>query len=234
MTKLSLATQSALLGRDDGTSTVAASDMIDRMMIRPNHGQRQLVETGQFQRAISAPFSEHLAQASDPARALLPQNIFFTTARGYAEMQSDALALSPRMFRALVLVNGVRTVEKLVLQLRSADALKTLRELETGGYIERVGSSGAEPSVSRYTETLSPEQFSEIKRVIINDLHARLGSADDFAVEEIARSENAMELRSALRIAGDILLATLGEAAVVEHLRAVGKKVMGLTAPRIA
>jgi hypothetical protein len=80
----------------------------------------------------------------------------------------------------------------------------------------------------------SAERLNEIKQKITSDLRARLGKAGDSVLGDVLATidgcETALELRSALRKAGDVLIVELGEEGVIRHLRAVGKNVMELIA----
>ena len=69
--------------------------------------------------------------------------IFAKTTKGHAEIETRSGALSPRVRRVLIFVDGKRPVEELRNMLHYDDLQHTLGLLEEDGFIEMVGISGA-------------------------------------------------------------------------------------------
>ena len=133
------------------------------------------------------------------------------------------------------MIDSFRTAADLSLRLRGGEAEKILRDLEARKFIGRLQdtrgkfANGAKPE-----KKLSAESLEEIKTTIVRDLRERLGRPADFVLNDvfgtIASCKSALELRAALRDAGDVLVIELGEVGVIGHVRAVGKNVMELIA----
>lgn len=65
--------------------------------------------------------------------------IFSKTRKGHDEIENRSGALSPRVRRVLIFVDGKRSVEDLRGMLQSDDLQHTLGMLEEDGYIEMIG-----------------------------------------------------------------------------------------------
>ena len=65
--------------------------------------------------------------------------VFAKTRKGQEEITAKAGGLSPRVRRALIFVDGKRSVDELRGMLQSDDLQHTLGMLEEDGYIEMVG-----------------------------------------------------------------------------------------------
>ena len=74
--------------------------------------------------------------------------VFAKTPKGHEEITSKAGGLTPRVRRALIFVDGKRTVDELRGMLQSDDLQHTLGMLEEEGYIA-VGAVVAEPLTGR-------------------------------------------------------------------------------------
>lgn len=77
--------------------------------------------------------------------------VFTKTPKGHAEITSKSGGLTPRVRRALIFVDGKRSVEELRSMLLSDDLQHTLGALEEDGYIELA-------SISDNTGKASPPQ----------------------------------------------------------------------------
>ena len=161
--------------------------------------------------------------------------IFYVTREGLAEIRSGMPALAIQAQRAILMVDGFRTAADLSLRLRGGEAERILRDLEARNLVGRIGAGGSEYSdMTKLEKKLSAARLEEIKQTIVRDLRERLGRPADFVLNDvlatIGQCENALELRAALRNAGDVLVIELGEAGVMSHVRAIGKNVLELIA----
>lgn len=166
--------------------------------------------------------------------------VFYVTHEGLAEIRSGMSSLPNQAQRALLMIDGFRNAADLSLRLRGGEAEKILHGLEDRKFIARIGNTGNtgnDTEIAGNTnpaKQLSAERLKAIKLKITSDLRARLGKPADSVLGDVLgtidRSDNALELRSALRKVGDVLIVELGEEGVISHLRAVGKNVMELIA----
>jgi hypothetical protein len=161
--------------------------------------------------------------------------VFYVTHEGLAEIRAGLSSLAVQARRALLLIDGFRSAADLSLRLRGGDAEKILRDLEARKLIARLaGVDGNAVAAISAEKKLSPERLEKIKKKIVRDLRARLGRPADYVLNDVLRTiascENAIDLRVALRNAGDVLVIELGEAGVIGHVRAIGRNVMELLA----
>lgn len=173
-----------------------------------------------------------------PVMSEIPfSTVFYVTHEGLAEIRSGMSSLPSQAQRALLMIDGFRNAADLSLRLRGGEAEKILHGLEDRKFIARIGGGGNDTEIAgdtNPTRQLSAERLKAIKLKITNDLRKRLGKPADSVLGEVLGTidncESAVELRSALRKAGDVLIVELGEEGVISHLRAVGKNVMELIA----
>jgi hypothetical protein len=163
--------------------------------------------------------------------------VFYVTHEGLAEIRSGMPSLPSQAKRALLMIDGFRNAADLSLRLRGGEAEKILHGLEDRKFIARIGGIGNDTEIAgdtNPTKQLSAERLRAIKLKITSDLRKRLGKPADSVLGDVLGTidncNSALELRSALRKAGDVLIVELGEEGVIGHLRAVGKNVMELIA----
>lgn len=198
--------------------------------------------------SVGASISSSLNMHTPDVEATLPQKdlgvmhdipfsvVFYVTHEGLAEIRSGMPSLPHQAQRALLMIDGFRNVADLSLRLRGGEAEKILHGLEDRKFIARIvdaGSTSFNEEVAG-AKSLSAERLKIIKQTITNDLRKRLGKGAHSVLGDVLGTidscESALELRSALRKAGDVLIVELGEEGVIGHLRAVGKNVMELIA----
>lgn len=168
-----------------------------------------------------------------PRQEIAFTTVFYVTHEGLAEIRSGTPSLAVQARRALLLIDGFRNAADLSLRLRGGDAENILLDLEARKLIARLAGVNRAPEATINAEKkLSPERLEKIKKKIVRDLRERLGRPADYVLNDvldtIVSCENAIDLRIALRNAGDVLVIELGEAGVVGHVRAIGKNVMEL------
>jgi hypothetical protein len=163
--------------------------------------------------------------------------VFYVTHEGLAEIRSGMSSLPSQAQRALLMIDGVRNAADLSLRLRGGEAEKILHGLEDRKFIARIGGTGNDNEIIgdvNPAKQLSAQRLNAIKLKITGDLRKRLGKPADSVLGDVLGTidgcDSALELRSALRKAGDVLIVELGEEGVIRHLRAVGKNVMELIA----
>jgi hypothetical protein len=202
-------------------------------------------KNGIFMRPDELPLNRESGDSSATASSRVPSaeaaneiafsTVFYVTHEGLAEIRSGMPSLAIQTRRALLMVDGYRTAADLSLRLRGGEAERILRDLEARKLIGRMSGVGSErPDLTKQEKKLSAARLEEIKQVIVRDLRERLGRPADFVLNDvlvtISSCENALELRAALRNAGDVLVIELGEVGVIGHVRAIGKNVMELIA----
>jgi hypothetical protein len=182
---------------------------------------------------------------TSPAKALpvMPEipfsTVFYVTHEGLAEIRSGMSSLPSQARRALLMIDGFRNAADLSLRLRGGEAEKILHGLEDRKFIARIAGVGNDADNDNGiaddtspAKQLSAERLEAIKLKITNDLRKRLGKPADAVLGDVLATidncESAIELRGALRKAGDVLIVELGEEGVIRHLRAVGKNVIEL------
>lgn len=87
--------------------------------------------------------------------------VFVKTAKGQAELTARSGALTPRARRALILVDGKRTVADLAALIQSETLRNTLGQLEEDGFIEYVEAFASKPAPVAPAATPAPAARSE-------------------------------------------------------------------------
>lgn len=134
--------------------------------------------------------------------------IFAKTDKGHAEIANRSGALGPRVRRVLIFVDGKRGVAELREMLQYDDLQHSLGLLEEEGFIEMLGSGGAEgthagseaaPSISAFRqhppgdEALRAQQARNFMLNTINAFVGALGASS--LLERIAAARGQDELR---------------------------------------
>lgn len=137
--------------------------------------------------------------------------IFAKTSKGHAEIETRSGALSPRVRRVLIFVDGKRPVEELRNMLQYDDLQHTLGLLEEDGFIEMVGTirtSGASgghlppdappaPGVFRlHPPGDDPLRLQQARNFMLNTLNAFVGALGTSSLQDrIAAARNPAEMR---------------------------------------
>jgi hypothetical protein len=149
---------------------------------------------------------------------MLEENlVFHKTEAGATEMASTAHGLPPRLRRALILVDGMKTVADLASAFRPGEIEVILAELQGKGLVTLAGgalapvdtpaSAGAAPAGGG---AIPAEHFEEVRRRAMREISDRLGPNGDTLALKIERCKTPEELRAALREAEKILASFLG------------------------
>jgi hypothetical protein len=242
MNNMSIATHCSMLMNGGERSATAINKIANSWITAAQHSSTSsdALTTTHFD--IRMPSTD----ITSPPKALpvMPEipfsTVFYVTHEGLAEIRSGMLSLPSQAQRALLMIDGLRNAADLSLRLRGGEAEKILHGLEDRKFIARiVDADNTRNDIETAgdmnpAKQLSAERLNAIKLKITSDLRKRLGKPADAVLgdvlETIDSCDSALELRSALRKAGDVLIVELGEEGVIDHLRAVGKNVMELIA----
>lgn len=132
--------------------------------------------------------------------------IFAKTAKGHAEITSKAGGLTPRIRRALIFIDGKRTVDELRSLLTADDLQITLGRLEEEGYIELAGktaggkpASGTTVSITAFRAlpaTSDPVHLQQARNFMSNTLNAFIGTLGASSLlDRIGEAQTHEELR---------------------------------------
>jgi len=107
--------------------------------------------------------------------------VFSKTPKGQTEVINRSGALTPRIRRALIMIDGKRSVDELRGMLQSDDLQHTLGMLEEDGYIELASASKPGPAVSitafgELPPTIDPVRLQQARNFMTNTLNAFVGS----------------------------------------------------------
>jgi len=151
--------------------------------------------------------------------------VFHKTQAGANEIATPVHALPPKLRRALIMVDGAKSVAELSAMFRPGEAAAILLELQakglvslSGGEVAKVAEAAAAPDPAA---GLPRERFEEIRREAMREISHRLGPNGDALALKIERCATPQELRVALREAEKILASFLG----AEYGRTFAQKV---------
>jgi hypothetical protein len=159
---------------------------------------------------------------------MLDENlVFHKTEAGAKEIASPDHSLSPKLRRALIMVDGTKSVADLAPMFRPGEAEAIFLELQAQGLLTLAGgalapaseqsAAGRAPAAAPVTAAL----FDEVRRRAMNEISHRLGPNGDTLALKIERCRTPEELRAALREAETILASFLG----AEYARSFAQKV---------
>jgi len=161
---------------------------------------------------------------------MLDENLVFSkTQRGADEIASAERALSAKLRRALILVDGTKTMADLAPMFRPGEIDTILAELHSGGYVALAGGESAadlaatqDADGAQGTMAAIPERhFEEVRRRAMREVSDRLGPNGDPLALKIEGCRTPEELRVALREAEKILASFLG----AEYGRSFARKI---------
>ena len=107
--------------------------------------------------------------------------VFAKTPKGQEEIANKSGGLSPRVRRALIMIDGKRSVDELRSMLQSDDLQHTLGMLEEDSYIAVASSSKSEPlpsitAFSKLPTTPDPVRLQQARNFMTNTLNAFVGA----------------------------------------------------------
>mgnify|MGYP000137839725 FL=1 len=129
--------------------------------------------------------------------------VFAKTPKGQEEIATKSGGLSPRVRRALIMIDGKRSVDELRSMLQSDDLQHTLGMLEEDGYIAVASSSKSEPlpSITAFSElpaTPDPIRLQQARNFMTNTLNAFVGALGTSALlTRIEAAQSHQDLRAA-------------------------------------
>ena len=128
--------------------------------------------------------------------------VFAKTPKGQEEIANKSGGLSPRVRRALIMIDGKRSVDELRSMLQSDDLQHTLGMLEEDGYIAVASSSKSEPlpSITAFSElptTPDPVRLQQARNFMTNTLNAFVGALGTSALlTRIEAAQSHQDLRA--------------------------------------
>ncbi|HRH73629.1 MAG TPA: hypothetical protein PLM62_11080 [Zoogloea sp.] len=135
--------------------------------------------------------------------------IFSKTRKGHDEIENRSGALSPRVRRVLIFVDGKRSVEDLRGMLQSDDLQHTLGMLEEDGFIEMIGpasamSAGAPAAIQGSVTAFrlhppgdDPVRLQQARNFMLNTLNAFVGALGTSSLQDrVEAARSPAELRT--------------------------------------
>jgi hypothetical protein len=161
---------------------------------------------------------------------MLDENlVFHKTEAGAHEVSASSRHLAPKLRRALILVDGTKTVADLAPMFRPGEVDAILTELQAGGFVTLAGGAlapvtAAAPDAAGATPSaIAPQHFEEVRRRAMREISDRLGPNGDTLALKIERCRTPEELRMALLEAEKILTSFLGAAYGQTFTRKIGR-----------
>ena len=155
--------------------------------------------------------------------------VFHKTALGAAEIGGATRTLGAKLRRALILVDGTKSVADLAPMFRQGEIDAILEELQAAGFVSLEG--GAVAVASSATGGPAPangeQRFQEAKRAAMREVMDRLGPNGDTLAVRIERATTPAELRAALGEAERAFEAILGLAAARAFVQKIGRDLGG-------
>lgn len=147
--------------------------------------------------------------------------VFHKTASGAAEVGSPSRGLPPKLRRALILVDGAKSVAELAPAFRPGEIDAILEDLQARGLVSLAGGASAQVLAAEAAEgTEAPSaggapgaaagDFEAVRRRAMSEISHRLGPNGDALALRVERCRTPEELRVALREAEKILSSFLG------------------------
>jgi hypothetical protein len=136
--------------------------------------------------------------------------VFRKTELGSREMGAPSHGLTPRLRRALILVDGVKTVEDLAPLFRPGEIDTILAELQAGGFVMLAGGELADPAQADAPPQSGADLFEEVRRRAVREVSDHLGPEGEAIALAIERCRSREELREALREAAKVLTGIVG------------------------
>ena len=140
--------------------------------------------------------------------------VFQKTEAGLAEMAAPTLGLPPKLRRALIVVDGTKSVSEIAPMFRPGEMEPILMDLQARGLVTLTGGVVAvpiaRPEAGDAAGAITPEVFEEVRRQAMREVSHRLGPNGDTLAVKIERCRTPEELRVALREAEKILASFLG------------------------
>ena len=160
---------------------------------------------------------------------MLDENlVFHKTGLGAREVAAAAQGLSAKLRRALILVDGAKTLAEIAPLFRPGEIDAIVVELQARGLVTLadgmlapVVRGTADGATEAAAGAIPEKHFEEVRRRAMREISDRLGPNGDTLALRIERCRTPEELRVALREAEKILVSFLG----AEYGRAFARKI---------
>ncbi len=163
---------------------------------------------------------------------MLDENlVFHKTEAGAREIASPSRGLPPKLRRALILVDGAKTVSDLAPMFRPGEVESILVDLQSQGLVSLAGGelahvSSAPTAAAAPAIVISQERFIEIRQAAVREISHRLGPNGDALAVKVDGCRTPEELRVALREAEKILSSFLGTESGRSFAQKIGRDLL--------
>ncbi len=164
---------------------------------------------------------------------MLDENlVFHKSEAGAREIAAPGGHLTPKLRRALILVDGAKSVADLAPMFRPGEIDTILTELQAGGFVTLAGGELAPVADAGPAEAASApgaipaRHFEEVRRRAMREISDRLGPNGDTLALKIERCRTPEELRVALREAEKIMTSFLGAAYGRTFVQKIGRDLL--------
>jgi len=166
-------------------------------------------------------------------------DVYSKTPKGIAEISLRSAPIAMGTRRVLIMIDGKRSVDELVAQLRSADVEAAVAQLESLGLIQRNAPShsldvptvaGREmegmPTTSGGSalDDANAMTLEEAKRRAVRELTDRFGPGAEALALRIETCRTIEDFRERVREAERFVSVSLGPSAAADYLRALRKR----------
>jgi hypothetical protein len=143
--------------------------------------------------------------------------VFHKTESGVREVAAPARGLPPKLRRALILMDGAKTLAELAPLFRAGEIDSIVVDLQAKGLVTLadgtlapVSADADDGAAEAATGAIPERHFDEVRRRAVREISDRLGPNGDKLALRIERCGTPEELRVALREAEKILVTFLG------------------------
>ena len=172
--------------------------------------------------------------------------IYTKTPRGIAEISLRSAQLPAATRRVLIMIDGKRTVDDLLIVVKPGEIEGVIGKLESGGLIQMVSlhasidvptingrdnefgltSALNDPGTTVGLDDRDPNPITleEVKRRAVRGLTDRLGPEADTVVARLQNCRTIEEFRYCVREAERVISIALGSAAAQEYLKALRRR----------
>jgi len=160
--------------------------------------------------------------------------VFHKTDKGHDEISHPGGALSPKVRRCLILIDGAKDVGTLASVFRPGEVDALLQQLQAGGFIALEGGAPATaapataaPAAGAAAATqadLGPAEFIALRARAAREVSHRLGPNGDPLAEKIEGCKTPHELQVALKDAERTLAMFLGPEYAKTFAQRIGLK----------
>lgn len=163
-------------------------------------------------------------------------DVYSKTPKGIAEISLRSAQLAMMARRVLIMIDGKRSVDELVSQLRSDDVATAVAQLENLGLIQRVASHPLDVPTVAGRELEGPTTsggaiddttamtLEEAKRRAVRELTDRFGPGAETLAMRIEQCRTIEDFRERVREAERFVSTALGPSAATDYLRALRKR----------